>query len=309
MQRRQLGATGLTVSAVGFGGWAIGGPARLGDAVLGWGPRDDRRALAALETALDCGIDFFETADIYGGGHSEELIGQAFAGKRDRVILATKAGNCMDACGGWVKDFSAQHLRRALEGSLRRLRTDHVDLFQLHSPREGFLYVEALFETLEGFKAEGKIRHHGISIASLDDGELLAERGWGETLQVPYSMLQREVEERVLPAASTAEMGVIARTPLAGGWLTGKYDEDTVFHPDDWRSRRYPRESRAELVEAVDRLRHLERPDRTLSQSAIAFCLQHPAISTVIPGARNPAQVAENAAACDLEPPPVTLDA
>jgi aryl-alcohol dehydrogenase-like predicted oxidoreductase len=307
MKYRTLGSTGLTVSEIGLGAWAIGGPARLGQREIGWGRTDDATSLAALRACLDLGINFIDTADAYGAGHSEELIGQAFAAQRDQVVIETKGGN-RTLSGEWIKDFSSAWITQAIEDSLRRLRTDYIDIYLLHTPRPDigdFGYRPEDYEPLEQAKAAGKIRHYGISIGPPSDGLRMIESGRGEVMQVVYNMLEREPEAALFAAAREHRIGVVARVPLASGFLTGKFSAHVTFPPDDHRST-LSRAQIAERVAAVERLRFLERGGRTLAQAALRFVLADEAVSVIIPGAKTPRQLAENARASDL--PPLTPD-
>ena len=307
MRYRTLGRTGLKVSEVGFGAWAIGGPSSLGEVQIGWGEVNDATSVRALETAFDVGINFFDTADVYGAGHSEELIGRTFAGKRDRVIISAKFGNRVTEDNRWLKDFSPAWIDQAITGSLKRLRTDYVDVYHLHSPGADFVYTDEIIGALEGLKQQGKIRFYGISLTPAGRGirpsaqglEML-KSGRCDFFQVVYNVLVREPEEELLPACERDDVGVIAREPLASGFLTGKFAAETRFSEDDHRSHSYPPEKIRELVEKVERLRFLvDGKDKTLAQAALQFCLSHPAVSTVIPGAKTPEQVRDNAAASD----------
>ena len=288
------------VSEIGFGAWAIGGPAQLGRATIGWGQVDDEISLRALETALDLGVNFFDTADVYGHGHSEELIGRAFKGKRDRVILASKVGNLVDQNGDWIKDFSPDYVRRAIEASLKRLGTDYIDLYQLHSPHADFRYSPSTFQVFDDLVREGKIRCYGVSIGPVEHGLQLAGIGKSDAFQLVYSMLSREAEEELLPLTIEHDIGIIARVPLASGFLTGKFKKGHQFPRDDHRST-WQRERIDSTVEKVERLRFLEIPgERNLAQAALQYCLAHPAVSCCIPGAKTAEQVRMNVRASDL---------
>lgn len=308
MRERELGTTGIRISEVGLGTWAMGGPIRLGDVELGWGAGDDRKALATIDRALELGVNFFDMADLYGAGHSEELVGQALRGRRDEAVLATKLGNRIDAQGAWTKDFSAGYLGDALEASLRRLRTDHVDILLLHCPPPELELSEELFAPLEALRQDGKIRFFGLSAATLEQAEAVADAGLCDVVELPYNLVDRAAEVWALPAASTADMGVIVRSALGSGLLTGKYDAASTFAPDDWRSDRFSADRRAPVLELVDRLRPLATEHRSLAQAALQFVLRHPAVSTVAVGARTPEQVTENVAATNEPLAPEALD-
>ncbi|RPI07569.1 MAG: aldo/keto reductase, partial [Zetaproteobacteria bacterium] len=300
MQYRTLGRTGLRISEVGFGAWAIGGPAKLGDVEIGWGEVDDALSLRAIEAAYDAGVTFFDTADAYGAGRSEVLIGKALNPKRDRVVIATKVGNRTTADGQWVKDFSKSWILEAIDASLTRLGMDYVDLYQLHSGTDTAQYRDETFEALEALKAAGKIRFYGISVGPCAHGPWVVRNTPADTIQVVYNMLEREPEEELLSLAQAQGVGIIARVPLASGFLTGKFTADVTFAANDHRVRTYPPEKVRQIVERVAQLTFLtEGRPKTLAQAALQYCLSHPAVSAVIPGAKTPEQARANAAASD----------
>lgn len=299
MHYRVLGRTGLRVSEVGFGAWAIGGPSKLGDLEIGWGEVDDAMSLRAIDAAYDAGVTFFDTSDAYGAGRSETLIGKALKAKRDRVVIATKGGN-RTVDGRWVKDFSPAWIRQALDASLARLGMDCVDLYQLHSATDTADYREEVFEALEMLKSQGKIRSYGVSVGPAAHGPWVIRHTRADTIQVVYNMLEREPENELLGLAQAQGVGIIARVPLASGFLTGKFAADATFPANDHRARTYPPEKIRQIAARVARLGFLtEGRRRTLAQAALQYCLSHPAVSTVIPGAKTPEQARANAAASD----------
>jgi len=299
MRMRRLGRTGIEVSEVGFGAWAIGGPWTLGEKQVGWGDVDDRQSLAALHAAHDAGITFFDTADCYGWGHSEELVGQAFAGRRDQVVIATKFGNKV-VDGQWVKDYSPAYARQAIDASLQRLGTDHVDLYQVHSPRAGFVFTDDLWAALDDVVAAGKARHAGVSVGPWDQGFAVIDAGHAETIQVIMSILHAEpADGGLLDRAKDADVGIIPRVPLASGFLTGRFRPGHTFAPNDHRSS-LSREEIDGQIERVERLRPIAaQRGQTMAQLALSWLLRHDAISVVIPGAKTVAQVQDNATAGD----------
>ena len=300
MKSRTLGRTGLRVSEVGFGAWAIGGPAKLGSVEIGWGEVDDAMSLRAGEAAYDAGVTFFDTADAYGAGRSEILIGQALKSKRDRVVIATKVGNRTTADGQWMKDFSKTWIRQAIDASLARLGMDYVDLYQLHSGTDTAQYRDETFEMLEVLKSQGKIRFYGISVGPAAHGPWVIQNTRADVIQVAYNMLQREPEQDLLPLAYAKGVGIIARVPLASGFLTGKFRAGATFPANDHRAGTYPPEKIHQMVAQVATLGFLtEGKNKTLAQAALQYCLAHPAVSTVIPGAKTPEQARANAAASD----------
>jgi aryl-alcohol dehydrogenase-like predicted oxidoreductase len=298
MRYRTLGETGLTVSAVGFGAWGIGGQT---PGATSYGPTSDDASRDALRRAFDDGITFYDTANVYGGGHSEELLGEVFRTRRDRVVIATKAGRPVYADR---PDYSGAELRRSLEGSLRRLGSDYVDLFQLHDPPPAMLRDGDTLATLERLRTEGKVRAVGVSVRSPDDGlTMVRDFGLG-AVQVNLSLIdQRARENGLLALTVERDAGIIARTPLCFGLLSGHIAPDALFDPSDHRSG-WPRPQIARWAEA-SRLfiaAVAERERQTPAQLALRFCLSLPGVSTVIPGMLTAAEVVENAAAADLGP-------
>ena len=299
MQYRTLGRTGLRVSEVGFGAWAIGGPAKLGDVEIGWGAVDDAASLAAIDAAYDAGVTFFDTSDAYGAGRSEQLIGRALKSKRTKAIVATKVGN-RTIEGRWVKDFSRAWIVQAAEASLKRLGTDYIDLYQLHSPSDTAAYLPEAFEALTDLKRQGKIRYGGVSVGPAAHGPWVIHNTPADTIQVVYNLLDREPEHELLPMAVRHNIGIIARVPLASGFLSGKFGPDTSFAPDDHRAKTYSPERVRQMVGQVQRLGFLtEGKTKTLAQAALQYCLASPGVSVVIPGAKTPEQARANAAASD----------
>jgi aryl-alcohol dehydrogenase-like predicted oxidoreductase len=314
MEYRPLGRTGLHVSAIGLGTWAMGGDM--------WGAADDAQSLAAFGRAYELGVNFFDTADIYGRGHSEELLGAWLKTiPRDKVYIATKAGLLFEhytpyrrlrrklagaaARAGLPAWLSApqRYLKPAdfikvCEGSLRRLGTDYVDLFQDHIWWNE--HVEAFAEACDLLRKAGKIRFFGLSA---DDVRHIrrfhAVVGGMDALQIDYSILNRAPEREALPFCVEQGIGVIARGPLAMGKLSGKLTPATTFAAGDQRRKWTEADRRASFLADLERVEQL-RPvagSRTLAQVALAFVLRHPAVSTTIPGGRNPMQVQENVAA------------
>ncbi len=294
MKYRALGRTGLQVSEIGFGAWGIGGRT-VG--TTSYGDTDDSTSLAALGRALDCGITFFDTSSAYGNGHSEALIGQAFASKRDRVVIATKAG--YDA---WDKppDFSPSAVVASAEASLRRLRTETIDLFQLHNPPQEALCVPELGEALSGLRKAGKIRAWGVSAKSpVEAIAALRECDVG-VVQANFNMMDVRALDGLLGEIERRQAGFIGRTPLCFGFLSGTISKDTEFPPGDHRLGW----SRAQLDNWIDGAADLlaavkAQPGRQGAESALRFCLSFPAISSVIPGILTPAEADMNAAASD----------
>jgi aryl-alcohol dehydrogenase-like predicted oxidoreductase len=305
MQYRLLGRTGIRVSAVGFGAWAIGGVAEASGTPFGWGGSSDEESLAAIRRARDLGINFFDTADSYGFGRSESLLGIVLSRHRPDVVIATKVGVVRGAGGELRKDFSRQHLLLAVDGSLKRLRTDYIDLYQLHNPTLDDLRRETIQEVMDRLQDAGKIRFWGISISTPEEGAEIIERGWGHSLQVLYNVLNQAPEKDLLPMAKERGYGVIARVPLASGLLTGKYRQDATFASYDVRQNFLTPRRLAEATERVDEFKAIiGGTAKSLSEGALKFVLAHDAVSTTIPGARNVRQVEANAAAAEGSPLP-----
>lgn len=294
MRTRPLGRTGLHVSEVGFGAWAIGGQA--------FGPTDDRESVTALRRALDLGVNFIDTADTYGDGRSERLVAQAIAGRREAVIVATKVGNNFYE-GPPRKDFSDRYLRFAVEKSLERLGTDRIDLYQLHNPTLEEIRDGRVFGTLENLVREGKVRFYGVSVRDAPEARAVMAQGGSATLQLVHNLNFPSLPGEVAAEVRASGIGIVARTPLDYGMLAGKWTRATVFPPDDHRSRRWTREQFVARLEQTERFRFLvpaEAP--ALSEAALRFVLSSDLVSVVIPGARTPAQAEANARAGEGRP-------
>lgn len=297
MRYRTLGATGIRVSEIGFGAWGIGGNA---NGAVAYGPTDDKASHRAVRSAFDRGINFFDTADFYGFGHSETVLGNALRHLRGDVVIATKAG-MLSASG--QQDFSPEHLLGSLEKSLSRLGTDYVDLFQLHSPPIDLLQrEERIVEMLERLRREGRIRAYGISARSPEDA-LIAVRDLGfRCVQVNFNLLdQRAIENGLFDLCQHEGAGVIGRTPLCFGFLSGQYSAAAQFDPSDHRSHWSPgQRERWATALGLFLAKVKSGAEQTPAQFALRFCLSFAAISTVIPGMLTEAHVAENALASAL---------
>jgi myo-inositol catabolism protein IolS len=274
-----------------LGAWAIGGDA--------WGPVHDERSLAALNRALELGVTFLDTADVYGDGHSEGLVAKAIRGRREQVILSTKGGlmgHHRDPEREPVYD-RPEKIVRAFEASLKRLGTDYIDVYFDHIWWDKEQETEAFLTAFERLKSEGRVRAVGVSTNDLQHIKHFNRDGALDVVQLDYSILNREPEKEVLPYCQEHEIGVVVRGPLRMGILTGKFTESTVFPEGDIR-KRWPEEIWfRESLQKVKRLRDLASPDRGLAHLALRFVLSHPAISVAIPGAKSPEQVEENVAA------------
>lgn len=303
MQYRSFGNTDLNVSAVGFGSWTIGGSAMAGDIPIGWGPTTDADSRAAIHQALDKGINFFDTADFYGLGHSEKLLGETLS--REKVLIATKVGHRLANDQSIYTDYSKDWITEACHDSLQRLQRDTIDYYQLHTAKLIDLERGECIEAMEDLKAAGKIRHWGISLHTFDpfpEADFVLKHGVGSGLQLVFNIINQRALS-IIKEAGESGYGIIARMPLQFGLLTGKYNTDTRFPPDDHRSfRLYPellRRSLQSLRPVWPLAEQLKISPLTLS---LRFILSFPEISTVIPGMRTPGQVADNVR--DIEPLP-----
>ena len=307
MNKRTLGCTGLKVSEISFGSWAIGGTSEAAGTQWGWGETPEGDAIAAVRRAHELGVNFFDTADVYGDGRSEEMLGKALSTDWDKVYVASKVGNVIRN-GEEAKDWSRQHIVRSCEASLKRLRKDVIDLYQLHNPEEPGIREGDWPETLELLQKQGKIRWYGVSVFLPEEALAVLERGKGQVIQLAYNPLRLEMEEKVLPLAQQKNVGIIARVPLYYGILAGKFKPDTTFPKNDHRSHTLPPETLRELVPRAERLRELAsiapRDSTAFGQWSLRFILANPAVSTVIPGARNPQQAEKNASAANGAPLP-----
>src|SRR5438874_6162429 len=309
MQYRTLGNTGIKVSEIGFGGWAIGGATDASGTPLGWGRTNDDESLAAIRRARDLGVTFFDTADSYGFGRSESLLGIVLSRKRQDVVIATKVGVTRSADAALKKDFSKQHIFQAIDGSLRRLRTDYVDLYQAHNPTTEQLRREEIQEAMERLQEIGKVRYWGVSISTNEEGIEIINRGWGHALQVLYNVLNQSPANELLPLAKQKGYGIIARVPLASGLLTGKFRIDTAFPADDVRQNFLTPKRLEEALRRVDEVKSIVGGGaKSLADAALQFVLANDAVSTTIPGARNVRQVEMNVAAAETRLPPDVID-
>lgn len=292
MNLRPLCLGGPRISEVGLGA----GPFRG----LDWGPVNDETSVRTVHRALDVGVNLFDTADAYGNGRSERVLGRALAGMREQVVLATK--------GGWwyldgtpYCDFSLIYLCRAVEASLRCLRTDYIDLYYIHDPDTETIRRSGVFEFLNRLKEAGTIRFAGVSVDTVEQARLCIDSGCVDVIQIYYNILDQRPDPGLFEAARAAGVGTVIKAPMARGLLSGKYREDSRFPGADFRSywRRDGRLQRAlAQVARVEALVGGRSP--TLAQTALRFVLSHPDVSCVIPGAKTPEQAEANAAASEL---------
>jgi aryl-alcohol dehydrogenase-like predicted oxidoreductase len=309
MQYRELGRTGIKVSVIGFGAWAIGGAAEASGAPLGWGRTSDDESLAAIRRARDLGVNFFDTSDSYGFGRSESLLGIVLSRTRQEVVLATKVGVVRSSSGELKKDFSRQHIFHAVDGSLKRLRSDYIDVYQVHNPTIEDLRREEIQEAMEMLQDAGKIRFWGVSVSTPEEGLEIMQRGWAHVLQVLYNILNQAPARKLFPAAKEKGYGIVVRVPLASGLLTGKFRTDATFAADDIRQNFLTPRRLEEAVARVDEVKSIiGGTARTLAEGALRFVIAEDAVSTTIPGARNARQVEMNVAAGDSWLPQDVLD-
>lgn len=298
MQYRTFGKTGWNISAIGMGCWAIGGNM--------WGPTDDADSVAAINASIEAGVNLLDTADAYGIGHSEELIGGCLGARRKDVFIATKFGNWARGQGHPLPFTSKYHIFGCCDASLFRLKTDHIDLYQCHigNPEDPDLFIEALDELVK----VGKIRAWGISTNNLDPVKAFNKHGGCSVVQLDYSILNRKPESDLLPYCRENNIGTLIRGPLAMGKLSGKMSAETTFPETDTRRGWLTDANRAKFIsdlDKVEKLRFLGTPERTMAQAALAFVLQSPGATVAIPGAKNTTQAVANAQAADL---PLTPD-
>jgi aryl-alcohol dehydrogenase-like predicted oxidoreductase len=308
---RTLGRSGIEVSAMGMGCWAIGGPFWSGETPLGWGVVDDNESIRAVHAALDHGITFFDTANVYGAGHSESVLGGALEGRRDKVVIATKFNAVFDEATRQVTgaDTSPTGIRQACADSLRRLKTDYIDLYQFHDNGFPAAQAQPVRETLEGLVKEGKIRAYGWSTDFPVNAEFFAQGEHCASIQLQLNVL--DDNPTVIAICEQYNLAAINRGPLAMGLLTGKYTLSTKPSADDVRGEKSPEwmkyfqngRSSPEFMKKVDALRSiLTSGGRTLSQGALAWLWARSPKTLPIPGFRTVAQVTENSQAMAFGP-------
>lgn len=290
MQTRPLGTSDLQITPLGLGTWAIGG----GGWDFAWGPQDDRESLAAIEHALDLGINWIDTAPIYGLGHSEEVVGQAISGRSTRPYIFTKCTRRWDNQRNLYGSLKADSIRQEVEDSLRRLKIDVIDLYQIHWP-DPDPDIEESWTTLAELKEEGKVRALGASNFSVEQMKRAQAIAPIASLQPPYSMIRRDIEAEILPFCQQHNIGVISYSPMQLGLLSGTMTRARIanFPPDDHRRNRpeFQEPALSRNLELVERLRQIgDTYGRSPAEVAIAWCLRHPAITAVIVGVRRPSQ-------------------
>jgi len=304
MEERRLGKTGRNVSVIGFGAWAIGGS---------WGSVDDDVSLAALHAAADAGVTLIDTADVYGDGRSERLIGRFLRERAgEAFFVATKMGRSVPQVAA---NYTPEAFRDWVDGSRERLGVDRLDLVQLHCPPIEVYYRPDLFEALDALVADGSIAAYGVSVERVEEALKAIEFAGVATVQIIYNIVRQRPADRFLAEAARRNVGVLARVPLASGLLTGKLTRETTFTPDDHRAFNRHGESFdvgetfAGLdyetgLELVEELRSLVPPGATVAQLALRWILMTDAVTVAIPGAKTPDQARANAGAADLPPLP-----
>jgi aryl-alcohol dehydrogenase-like predicted oxidoreductase len=296
MKKRRFGKTDLHVSEVGFGAWAIGGPAMAGDVAIGWGPVDDTVSINALKTAADRGVNFIDTADFYGLGHSEDLIGRVFGNNPD-IIVATKVGHRLKPDQKIVLDYSKEYIMSACENSLRRLRRDSIDYYQLHSATLTHLENDDCIEAMELLRKQGKVRYWGISLNTYNpfpEADYFLKNKLGFGFQLVFNIInQRSLS--IIEKASQNKFGIIARMPLQFGLLTGKFNALTRFKEDDHRYFRLKPEILEKAIEALKEVWLIsQKLGITNTELSLSFILGLLNVSTVIPGIKTPEQAILN---------------
>ncbi len=302
MKLRSLGGTGLQVSEISFGTWAIGGS---------WGHTDETESLRALDEAIDGGVNFFDTADVYGDGRSERLLAKATKGREDSIHIATKfcrAGDIHDPA-----TYSYERVRSWCEASLKRLEREAIDLYQIHCPPLAILQDGEIFGVLDRLQAEGKIRAYGVSVESVEEGLLCLRQPGVQALQIIFNLFRQKPIDELLPAARQREVGLLVRLPLASGLLTGKFREDAVFESSDHRN--FNRDGQQfnvgetfaglpfeKGVELARELEWIAEGRGSMAHAALRWLLDFPEITCVIPGFKNVRQVQDNLAAQHARP-------
>jgi aryl-alcohol dehydrogenase-like predicted oxidoreductase len=292
---RRLGLSDLEITTVGFGAWAIGG----GGWEFGWGPQDDAASIAAIHRALERGINWIDTAAVYGLGHSEEVVAKALAGRAERPYVFTKCAMVWDAKGVVRKEFAPDSIRREIEASLRRLQVETIDLYQIHWPPpnpKDIAQIDGAMGAIVEAQRAGKIRHIGVSNFNVAEIKRAQAIGTVTSLQPPYSLLNRGIEAEILPYCQSQHIGVIVYSPMASGLLSGAMTKDRVEHlpADDWRrrDRRFQEPQLSRNLALVEVLRAVgARHGRSAGEVAIAWTLHHPAVTAAIVGARSPEQI------------------
>jgi aryl-alcohol dehydrogenase-like predicted oxidoreductase len=310
METRPLGNSGLRLSVIGLGAWAIGGPW-----LYGWGQQDDNRSIEAIQCALDQGINWIDTAHVYGHGHSEEVVSKTLHGRRDRALVATKCSRLPDGKGGVRSCLKAKSIREELEGSLKRLGVEVIDLYQIHwpNPQED---IEEAWEEIQRAIQEGKVRYAGVSNFNIEQMKRLQRIAPIASLQPPYSLLRRDIEKEILPFCKENRIGVVAYSPMLSGLLTGKVTRQWVqdLPDDDWRKRFNEEFQEPRLSINIEFVQSTLRPIAQAhgvdpGQVAIAWTLRDSTVISAIVGGRTAKQVGETVRAAAIRLSRSELDA
>jgi len=303
MDYRPLGRTGWNISSISYGAWAIGGDA--------WGKTDDAESMRSLHRAVDLGVNFIDTADVYGDGHSERLIGRLRRERKEELIVATKAGRRLDP--HVAEGFTRRNLSAFVERSLANLGTDAIDLLQLHCPPPDVYDMPEVFGILDDLVREGKLRYYGVSVERVEEALRAARYPNVQSIQIIFNMFRLKPAEELFPVVREKQIGILARVPLASGLLSGKLRRDSAFAPTDHRN--YNRHGESFDVgetfsgvdyetglQAVEELRALVPADATMAQLALRWILMFPEVTAAIPGAKDVRQTEDNVRAASLPP-------
>lgn len=303
MHYRPLGRTGWNISSISYGAWAIGGDA--------WGKTDDAESMRSLHRAIDLGVNFIDTADVYGDGHSERLIGQLRRERKEQIIVATKAGRRLDP--HVAEGFTRKNLSTFVERSLANLDTDAIDLLQLHCPPPDVYDMPEVFGILDDLVADGMLRFYGVSVERVEEALRATRHPNVQSIQIIFNMFRLKPAEQLFPVARDRRIGILARVPLASGLLSGKLRRDSTFEPRDHRN--YNRHGESFDVgetfsgvdydtglQAVEELRALVPNDATMAQLALRWILMFPEVTAAIPGAKDVRQTEDNVRAAELSP-------
>jgi aryl-alcohol dehydrogenase-like predicted oxidoreductase len=300
---RNLGETGMSVSEISLGTWALGGE---------WGAVAEDDAYAALNRAVDLGVNFLDTADVYGDGRSEKLIGRLLKDRpNDEIFVATKAGRRLDP--HTAEGYNHENLSSFVERSLKNLGVEALDLLQLHCPPTEAYRQDSMFEAMDRLRQDGKVRNYGVSVEKVEEARMALSYPNVKTVQIIFNIFRQKPAEEFFPLAEERNIGILARVPLASGLLSGKMRSDRAFAEDDHRS--FNREGEAfdrgetfsgvnfeTGLEAAEELKELVPEGHTLAQFALRWILMHPAVSCAIPGGKNSSQVEDNVAAAQMPP-------
>lgn len=300
MQYKPLGRTGWNVSTISFGAWAIGGT---------WGDVDDAESMGALHAALDHGVNFFDTADVYGDGRSERLLARLRQERSEPFYIATKAGRRLQPHVS--EGYNRENLRAFVERSLSNLKVEALDLLQLHCPPTPVYYMPEVFGVLDELQSEGKLRHYGVSVEKVEEALKAIEFPGVQSVQIIYNILRQRPADLLFQETQRKGVGILARLPLSSGLLSGKMSAETAFAADDHRQfnrggaafdkgETFSGLDYARGLQAVEALRPIVPPGMSLAQFALRWITMHPAVTCAIPGGKRAAQVADNCSAADL---------